>query len=366
MSTISFSVFALSLALTLVLALVSGFILGFRRGSFVSTQSTDSSASPVAAQATNLVASHLTSQLSAQLRPLYESLSALSGRVQQFEVNQRENLTSLHSQLKVSHQVDRQLLETTLGLDAVLRNSTTRGSWGEASLRRVLELSGLSKHIDFVEQAHLEDAAGKLVGIPDVVVHLPNQASLLIDAKVPLDAYLQVEDLSDSQQLRAHSLAVRRHVSVLAKRDYAQHLPGSVDSVILYMPSEALISASFQGDPTLFENSLQQGVIIVGPAGLLGLLRSVSYLWSRQQLNEDASQILQLGTTLTQRLNRLSQLLTNLGKHLQSTVSTYNEVIGSFENRFQATVRNISALESKVADELKPVDTHTRQLTSDD
>lgn len=357
MHTISLTVFVLSLLLCLVLGLVVGFTAGFRQGESAAVNSGTGEASQVVLSSQ----AAMSSQLSAQLRPVFESLSALSGKVQQFELHQRENLAGLRTQLQVAQRVDQQILEATLGLDSALRNTSHRGSWGEASLRRVLELAGLTKQVDFVEQAHLEDEFGKLVGIPDVVVHLPNQAALIIDAKVPLDAYLQVEDLADVEQLRAHSVAVRRHVAALAKRDYAQHLQVAVDSVILFMPSEALVSASLQGDPTLFETALQQGVIVVGPSGLMALLRSVSYLWARQSLTEDAADILQLGSTLTQRLNRLSQLLGTLGKHLHSAVSAYNDVIGSFEARLQATVRSITTLEGKVADELKPAEVTIRQ-----
>ncbi|MCS4485227.1 DNA recombination protein RmuC [Gleimia sp. 6138-11-ORH1] len=344
MYEVSIFVSVLLALLALVCGLFLGFIAGLRYRQ--SSVSADNSQSHVA----------LTTQLSSQLRPLHDSLTSLSGKVQQFEVNQRENLAGLRSQLKASQLVDQQILETTLGLDSALRNTSKRGSWGEASLRRVLELSGLTKQIDFLEQVPLENELGKVEGIPDAIVHLPNRAALIIDSKVPLDAYLEAEDFTDPQQLRLHAQAVRRHVATLTKRDYQRQLSTAIDSVILFMPSEALVSASFQGDPTVFDQALQQGVIIVGPSGLMTLLRSVGHLWSRQSLNEDAAEILRLGTILTQRLGRLSTLLTSLGKHLQSAVGAYNDVVASFESRFKTPLRAISALEAKVSAETKPVD----------
>lgn len=281
------------------------------------------------------------------------------------DAQQRENLAGLRSQLVSAQQVDQQILQATLGLDSALRNTSKRGTWGEASLRRVLEMSGLTKHIDFAEQVSLDTEVDESGAIPDVVVYLPNNAALIIDAKVPLDAYLQVKNLEDTAQLKSHALAVQRHVTVLAKRQYAQKLTKSVDSVILFMPSEALVSASLEADPTLFEKALQQGVIVVGPAGLMALLRSVGHLWARQSLAEDAQQILKLGTTLTTRLNKLSSLLADLGKSLSNTVKSYNQVIASFEGRFKTTVRNISALETSVEPELNELETQVRSPLED-
>lgn len=357
MSEVSVFVTVLLALLALVAGLFIGFLVGLRYRPETPLQNMPPTEPAVGQAALN---TQLTTQLSAHLRPLHDSLATLSGKVQQFEVNQRENLAGLRSQLKSAQLVDQQILEATLGLDSALRNTSKRGSWGEASLRRVLELSGLTKQIDFVEQAHLENELGKVVGIPDAIVHLPNQAALIIDAKVPLDVYLEAADYEDPQQLRLHAQAVRRHVNVLAKREYQQQLTTAVDSVILFMPSEALVSASFQGDPTVFDQALQQGVIIVGPSGLMTLLRSVGHLWSRQSLNDDAAEILQLGNTLTQRLGRLSALLTSLGKHLQATVGAYNDVVASFESRFKTPLRAISTLEAKVAPEVKPTDAYLR------
>lgn len=354
--------------LALLLGLFAGFVTGLTYAR--NHLSVPSAANPgLAAEDALKLQSAFTGQVSGQLdtylRPIYDSLHALSDKVGQVDLSQSEKLASLGAQLVSAQRVDQEILVATRGLDSALRNTSRRGAWGEASLRRVLELSGLTKHIDFSEQVSLATEADDSGAKPDVVVHLPNKAALIIDAKVPLDAYLQAGDLTNAEQLRAHATAVQRHVNVLAKREYPQKLFGAVDSTVLFMPSEALVSASLEADPTLFEKALAQGVIIVGPAGLLALLRSVGHLWARQSLAEDAQEILKLGSTLTARLNRLTSLLIDLGKNLTASVNSYNQLIGSFENRFRATVKSISTLESSISEGGEPVAVEVRRLVAD-
>ncbi|WIK63719.1 DNA recombination protein RmuC [Gleimia hominis] len=291
------------------------------------------------------------------LGPLHDSIRTLGQHVQHMEVTQGQSMGTFGEQLRQTQNLNRMILEATSGLDSALRQSPKRGTWGEVSLRRVLEASGLTRHIDFEQQV---SAGGKR---PDVVVQLPAKSSLVIDAKVPLDAYLKAreDDEQSGTYMREHVRAVRRHVQELARRTYPQLVEGSVDSTIMFLPSEALVAASFDEDPTLFEQALSAGVIIAGPASLMILLRSVGSLWARQEVNDDAQALLELGNTLVDRLNVVTNHLVSLGDSIRAVTKHYNATIGSLEGRLLVTARSIRAVSDRVADTPPNVDEPLRQ-----
>ncbi|WP_051109828.1 DNA recombination protein RmuC [Gleimia europaea] len=295
-------------------------------------------------------------QISKELAPLNQTLHAIDARVGQMDAAQKHQLDWVISELGLSQKTGREVLAATQKLDTALRSSPTRGSWGELSLRRVLEMSGLTNRIDFLEQMQVGTAR------PDVVVNLPGGGALVIDAKVPLDAYLKAIDEEDPSALRAHASAVRSHVNQLANRRYSEVIAGSLDLVVLYMPSEALISASLEADPTLFEDALQKGIIVAGPSALHTLLRVVGYAWAKDSLEQDARDILELGRTLTERINVLGEHLGKLGSSLQSAVDNYNRTVGSFETRLGVTAINIASLEHSIKPAPQPIDKATRRL----
>lgn len=295
-----------------------------------------------------------------QLTPLSTGLDYLQSRLTQLEHRQADGLATLREQLRQSQITDRLILEATQDLDSALRQAPKRGTWGEASLQRVLEASGLSNHIDYTLQSRHGDGAAR----PDAVIHLPANAHLVIDAKVPLDAYLQAHENDEHsyQLMRQHAQALRNHVRALAGRNYTRYVEGAVDTVVMYLPSEALVSASFDADPQIFEDALRRGIVVVGPAGLMALLRSVGSLWARQNLDEDAAAIIELGHTLVERMEVLSRHLQKLGSALNSSVEAYNGAVGSFEQRLAASARSVTALALKVPDPLAPIDTRARDL----
>lgn len=344
MSTVSW-IFS---ALTLLIGIIAGYAIGIR--SRPHTPSTDATEGAALAQ-----------HVSTQLAPVRESLAQLDQRINRLGSHQASHLSVLTEQMRQSQIVDQLILESTQGLDSALRQSPKRGTWGEVSLRRVLELSGLTQHIDFDEQVH--SAGGSR---PDVVVHLPGEAAIVIDAKVPLDAYLRAaeDDQRAGALMQAHTKAVRGHVRALAQRDYARVVDGAVDSVLLFMPSEALISASFDEDPALFEDSLARGIIIVGPAGLMTLMRSVGNLWSRQYVSQDAHEILDLGRTLVDRINVLGGHLANVGSALTTTINQFNAAVGSFDQRLVVATRKIASFEYDVNDAPTTLDLLPRQVNN--
>lgn len=298
-----------------------------------------------------------------ELSPLSKGVEQLQNRLLKLETQHVDGIATLREQLRQSQLTDRLILQATQDLDSALRQAPKRGTWGEASLQRVLEACGMSQHIDFhLQQRHLQGAAR-----PDAVVHLPAGAHLVIDAKVPLDAYLQAhENDEDAYQLmREHARALRQHVRTLAGRNYANVVDGAVDTVVMYLPSEALVAASFDADPTVFEDALKRGIVVVGPAGLMTLLRSVGSLWARQNLDEDAQAIIQLGHTLVERMEVLARHLVKLGGALTASVEAYNATVGSFEQRLAVSTRAVSALALKTPTAVPMIDTRARELRTE-
>lgn len=295
----------------------------------------------------------------AVLEPLRQNLAALDERVHQLDRRHGAQLATVSEQLRHSYAVDRLVLEATQGLDSILRHGPKRGTWGEASLRRVVEAAGLNEHVDFVTQLRLDDGGRR----PDLVVNLPAGAHLVVDAKVPLDAYLRDhgED-GENDSMRAHCAAVRSHVRQLSRRDYTAALPGAVESVIMYLPSEAVVAATFNADPQLFEAALDEGVIVVGPAGLVTLLQSVASLWARQHVEDDAKEIVALGRTLVDRLNVLTSHLTRLGSSLGAAVEHFNAAVGSYEQRLLVTARQVTQLRGRLKDGPEPIQQAVREL----
>lgn len=321
--------------LLLLVGLVAGYFAGL-----------DGRKKPQVDEATQREA--LAYQISNELAPVNEALSLLGNKVGQMDAGQRKHLDWVIHQLQQSQQVEREVLEATQNLDTALRQSPKRGTWGEVSLQRVLEMSGLTRHIDFYEQVRTNSGKAR----PDAVVRLPGKAALVIDAKVPLDAYLRSFEDEEfaSLEMNKHVEAVRRHINDLSKRSYSDIVEGALQAVILFMPSEALVAASFDASPQLLDDAMDKGVIVVGPTALHTLLRAVSHVWSQQSLEQDAQEILDLGRTLVDRINILGGHLGKLGDSLRQTVANYNRAIGSFEQRLAVSARNINSFERVVKD----------------
>jgi DNA recombination protein RmuC len=225
-------------------------------------------------------------------------------------------------------------------LAGALKDNKVRGSWGEVQLRRVLEQAGMVAHADFVEQRSLRSADG--AGRPDVVVRLPNGRCVVIDAKAPLDAYLRATECEDERERTAHLVehgrAVASHATALSRRDY-EHLPGSVDFVVMFVPGDAFLSAAFDAQPALFESAANQDVILASPGTLLAFLRAVACGWRERQVAEEAEQVAALGKELHERVARFAEHFGAVGASLGRAVGAYNQAVGSMERRLLVTAR---------------------------
>ena len=305
------------------------------------------------------------------LAPVRSQLEQVGARVESLEKQRAEQHAALAEQLRATALREQDLARSTASLEGALRSRSARGMWGEVELARVLEASGMMRHVDFSEQRTIgalvqrrggltgpasgEGAAGR--SRPDVVVHLPGDGYLAVDAKAPMDSYLAAtavqgagpEDESQrGELLAAHAKALRGHVDQLAARRYDRALGDSPELVVLFVPAEAVLSAALEADPALLEHALGRGVALASPVTLLTLLRTCATAWARTAVNDDARELLELGRTLYERLGTVAGHLDALGGALRRSVTAYNKAVGSMENRLLVTARSLETLGEQV------------------
>ena len=317
------------------------------------------------------------------LAPVRAQLEQMTQRVDQMEQIRSRQHGALAEQLRESAQRETELARTTASLEGALRSRSARGTWGEVELARILEASGMMPHVDFAEQRSIGSltqgrgpggvtSSGDL-GRPDVTIHLPGQGFLALDAKAPMDAYLRACGVEGSGEqaeerrrgeLAAHAKALRAHVDALASRDYARALGSSPELVILFVPSEAALSAALRADAALLDDAMARGVALCSPVTLLAVARTCATAWARTSINEQADQVIALGRELYERLGVVAGHMDNLGKHLTKTVDFYNKTVSSMESRLLASARSVSALEeaSKKTMTVTPIDPDAAQV----
>lgn len=319
------------------------------------------------------------------LAPVRAQLEQMTQRVDQMEQIRARQHGALAEQLRESARRETELARTTTSLEGALRSRSARGTWGEVELARILEASGMTPHVDFAEQRSIGSltqgrgrggvtSSGDL-GRPDVTIHLPGQGFLALDAKAPMDAYLRACAIEESgedaesrrrAELSAHAKALRFHVEALAGRDYARSLGASPELVILFVPSEAALSAALRTDASLLDDAMARGVALCSPVTLLAVARTCATAWARTSINEQADQVIALGRELYERLGVVAGHMENLGKHLAKTVDFYNKTVSSMESRLLASARSVSALEeaSKKTMTVTPIDPDAAQVRS--
>ncbi|WP_296537931.1 DNA recombination protein RmuC [uncultured Actinomyces sp.] len=306
------------------------------------------------------------------LAPVRSQLEQVGARVESLEKQRAEQHAALAEQLRATALREQDLARSTASLEGALRSRSARGMWGEVELARVLEASGMMRHVDFSEQRTIgalvqrrgglgaaidsgSEAAGR--SRPDVVVHLPGDGYLAVDAKAPMDSYLAAtavqgsgpqDEERRSDLLAAHAKALRGHVDQLAARRYDRALGDSPELVVLFVPAEAVLSAALEADPALLEHALGRGVALTSPVSLLTLLRTCATAWARTAVNDDARELLELGRTLYERLGTVAGHLDALGGALRRSVTAYNKAVGSMENRLLVTARSLETLGEQV------------------
>ncbi|MBS0605665.1 MAG: DNA recombination protein RmuC [Parachlamydiales bacterium] len=280
------------------------------------------------------------------LAPVKESLNKLDTGMRQLEKERKGEQESLKEQVRSLIETEKQLRQETSSLVKALRTPLARGRWGEIQLRRVVEMAGMLNHCDFYEQEHEVGDQGRIR--PDLLVRLPGGRQVVVDAKVPLEAYLEAIQSSDEAtreaRLKDHARQVRAHVMMLSRKAYWEAFQPTPEFVVLFLPAETFFSAALEFDPGLIEMGAEQGVILATPTTLITLLKSVFYGWKQESLSRHANEVNELGHDLYKRLVDLSSHLSKIGRSLSSAVDAYNKGIGSFESRVLVTARKFKDL----------------------
>jgi DNA recombination protein RmuC len=307
----------------------------------------------------------LQSQETAVIR---DGLDRLHDRMRDLEHQRVSWQGILHQQVdEVRHSTDSLRRETT-ALATALRKPHVRGQWGELHLRRTIELAGMVEHCDFSEQVHLSGDDGALR--PDVVIHLAGGKSVVVDAKVPLAAYLDAVATDDSDEheahLARHARQVRTHVDQLASKVYWRSLEESPEFVVLFLPAESSLSAALVAEPDLLEHAAVRNVVLATPTTLIALLRTIAYGWTTETLAERTREIHELGRELYSRLGVVGRHLDKLGRSLKGSIDAYNATVGSLETRVFVTARHFADV-ADLADDIpapRPVEDAPRALTA--
>jgi DNA recombination protein RmuC len=252
-------------------------------------------------------------------------------------------------------------------LSRALRTPAVRGRWGEMQLRRVVEIAGMLRRCDFDEQPPLQGDNGRLR--PDLIVQLPGGKQIVVDAKSPLEAFLDAQDAADEEtrttKLQAHSRQVRDHMDKLGSKGYWEALATSPEFVVMFLPGETLFSAALQHDLGLIEHGLNQRVLLASPITLIAMLTTVAHTWRQEALTENFREVATLGRELYDRLATFAGHLNDVRKRLDGAVQSYNQAAGSFESRVLVTARRMKDLNVTTAEELppaEPIDTVPRVL----
>ncbi|MBI5183537.1 MAG: DNA recombination protein RmuC [Nitrospinae bacterium] len=301
------------------------------------------------------------------IRPLSEALKRFDDQIKTIEEGRHKAYGSLEEQLRTLASTQETLQKETSNLVSALRKPQVRGRWGEVTLRRVAELSGMSMHCDFTEQLSVDTEKGRIR--PDMVVHLPMDREIVVDSKVSLDAYLDaISAIAEDEKkgkMERHAQQVRAHMNRLASKEYWSEFEQSPEFVVLFIPGESFLSSALEIDNTLIEDGIQKGVIIATPTTFIALLRAIAYGWRQEQVTNNARQISMLGKELYERVSTTVRHFDDLGSAIGKGIDAYNKIIGSMELRVLPSVRKFKELGVTGAEDipvLEQVDQKPRSL----
>ncbi len=305
------------------------------------------------------------------VQPLKESLEKVDVKIGALERERAGAYSELREQVKALATSQVQLQAETGNLVKALRTPHVRGRWGEIQLRRVVEMAGMLQYCDFVEQETVATEDSRIR--PDVIVRLPGNRTIVVDAKVPFEAFYESISTNDEvircARLKDHARLVRTHIGYLSKKSYWESVQPTPEFVLLFLPGETFYSAALENDPKLIEDGVNQNVIIATPTTLIALLKAVSYGWRQEQMAENAKEVSNLGKTLYDRLRVFTNYFADIGKGLDRALDSYNKGVGSLEARVLVTARKFKergAIAGEEIETIEPIDKSARALSLDE
>jgi len=305
------------------------------------------------------------------VKPLAESLQKVDGKIGELEKARAGAYAELREQVKALSTSQSQLQAETGNLVKALRTPHVRGRWGEIQLRRVVELAGMLQYCDFVEQETVPTEDGRIR--PDLIVRLPGERTMVVDSKVPFDAFYEsistTNDEIRAEKLKEHARLVRAHITALSRKSYWETVQPTPEFVLLFLPGETFYSAALENDPKLIEDGVSQKVLIATPTTLIALLKAVSYGWRQEQMAANAQEVSKLGKDLYDRLRTFTGYYADIGKGLDRALESYNRGVGSLEARVLVTARKFKergALAGEEIDTVEPIDKSARPLSLDE
>ena len=288
-------------------------------------------------------------RISNLIEPLNSQLQVLNKNVNEIEKNRIESYGRLSEQVDI-------LANGTRQLEQALRSPTSRGKWGEVQLKRILELAGMSEHVDFILQKELSNNQGR----PDAIIHLPGNRALAVDAKTPLSSYIEYTEAKSedekNEKLKKHANNIKNTAKMLGQKEYQNAIEGDLDFVIMFIPGDHFFTAATKFDPDIFENALKNKVLICTPATLIALLKGISFNWQQESLAKNVKEIALSSQELQVRILKFFEYMDGIKKGIETAGENYDKAIGSLEKRIMPQIKKISNLGTmkKIDDENIP------------
>ena len=306
-------------------------------------------------------------ELGTLVTPIKDTLQQVDAKLKEVEKTRIDDSANMRSLLGLVGHTQQQLQQETQNLIRALRSPGVRGQWGEVQLRKVVELSGMLEHCDFDEQPTIFSESGRMR--PDMTINLPGGRTIVVDAKAPLEAFLDAQSTAEegirSGKLADHVRQVKDHVAKLGAKSYWDALPASPELVILFLPAEAIYMAALERDSALIDYGVKQNVLIASPLTLIALLRAAAYGWKQERLTINAEEISRLGRALHESIATMAEHLEDLRKRMDGTFSTFNKVVGSFETNVLVKARRFRELGAGSVKEIplvEPLETVARRV----